>query len=180
MVELPGFTDMLATVLVQRNGRSSLVEPEENEVPRALVYSLTLLLATTGCGSRGEVVGAVDKTRSKLQAISGAYVAATVKANRAPEKIEDLLPFLGEESATEAQKRETFRSDSDGQEFVIVWGVDLRKIGMDGLSRDVILAYEKVGTRGQRYVLKPPADVYVLPEDIFQKSQFPKGHQPGS
>ena len=146
---------------------------------RALIYSLILLLPMCGCGQRS-VVGPVDKTRAKLQAISGAYRAATLKADRAPSEPDDLLPFLGDESTSEDQKREIFRSDNDGEEFVIAWGVDFRKQGADGLSRDVIFIYEKKGKRGQRYVLKLPADIFVIPDDVFQKSQFPKGNEPSS
>ena len=77
---------------------------------RALIFSVILLLPMCGCGQRS-VVGPVDQTRAKLQAISGAYRAATLKADQAPSKPDDLLPFLGDESTSEAQKRETFRSD---------------------------------------------------------------------
>ena len=144
---------------------------------RALICCVILLLPTCGCGS-SPIVGAVDKTRDKLQKISGAYLAATTKANRPPTSTADLLPFLGEESMSAEQKRMELRSDNDSEEFVIVWQVDLRKMGTDGLSRDVIMAYEKWGKGGQRYVLKPPADIFIIPDDVFQKSQFPKGHQP--
>ena len=146
---------------------------------RALVYCVILLLPMCGCGQRTAVYPA-DKTRAKLQAISGAYRAATLKADKAPSKADDLLPFLGDESTTEEQKRQMFRSDNDGEEFVIAWGVDFRKQGAGGLSRDVIFIYEKKGKSGQRYVLKLPADIFVIPDDVFQKSQFPKGYQPSS
>lgn len=146
---------------------------------RALIGCVILLFAMCGCSPR-TIVGKVDKTRMRLQAIGGAYLRATLKANKAPTKADDLLEYLGEESTPEAEKRETFRSDNDGEEFVIVWGVDLRKTGTARLSRDTIIAYEKRGKGSQRYVLKPPADASIIPEDIFQKSQFPEGHKPGS
>jgi hypothetical protein len=137
-----------------------------------------LLLLLCGCGTRTSGGGPVDQTRSKLQAISGAYLAATMKTKTAPKKVEDLLPFLGDSSAADDVKRAMIRSDNDGEEFVIVLGVDLRKLGTNGLSRDVILAYEKRGTKGQRYVLKPPVDVFVIPDDLFQKSKFANDHRP--
>lgn len=144
---------------------------------RGLIFSVILLLPICGCGSGPKVIP-IDTTWSRLQAIGGAYLAATLKANRAPSKPDELLPFLGNATTPEEQKRETFRSDHDGEEFVIVWGVDLRKLGQDGQSRDVILIYEKRGKSGQRYVLKPRADIYIIPDEVFQKSQFPKGHRP--
>lgn len=146
---------------------------------RALICSLILLFPMCGCGQRS-IVGPVDKTRAKLQALSGAYRAATLKADQAPSKPDDLLPFLGDESTSEEQKRETFRSDNDGEEFVIAWGVDFRKLVVDIASRDLIFVYEKRGKNGQRYVLKLPTDVFVIPDDVFQKSQFLKGIEPGS
>lgn len=141
---------------------------------------LFLLSALLGCGSSEPIVGKIDKTRWKLQAISGAYLAATTKAGQVPQNPEDLFDFFGEESTSEEKSREKFRSDNDGEEFVIIWGVDLRKTGTSDLPRDAIFAYEERGKGGQRYVLKPPADVLIVPEDVFQKSQFPNGHKPGS
>ena len=102
-----------------------------------------------------------------------------MKAKAAPTKAEDLLPFLGDSSASDEVKRAMTRSDNDGEEFVIVWGVDLRKLGKNGLSRDVIFAYEKRGKGGQRYVLKPPVDIFVIPDDVFKSSKFANDHQPG-
>ncbi|GDY08316.1 hypothetical protein LBMAG52_18020 [Planctomycetia bacterium] len=145
---------------------------------RSLIGDVLLLLVICGCGSNAPTVFPVDKTRAKLQAISGAYMAATTQANRAPAKPIELLPFLGDASVTEEQKREKLRSDNDGEEFVIAWGVDFRKQAEDIHSRDVIFAYEKRGKGGQRYVLKLPTDIFVIPDDVFQKSQFSKGYEP--
>lgn len=147
---------------------------------QSLIVCAALHLAMCGCGPSGPIVDKVDKTRLRLQQISGAYLAATMKANRVPTKPDDLLPFLGDASASEEAKRETFRSDHDGEEFVIVWGVDLRNTGTNDLPRDVIFAYEKKGKGGKRYVLKTPTEVFTIPDDLFQKSTFPKGHQQGS
>ena len=139
-----------------------------------------VLFVICGCGPSGPVIGQVDPTRAKLQQISGAYLAATMKSNSAPTKPEDLLPFLGDTSTPEEEKREIFRSDNDGEDFEIVWGIDLRNIGTDELPREVIYAYEKKGKNGKRYVLKAPTDTFIIPNDLFQKSLFPKGYQPGS
>ena len=147
---------------------------------RFLIGGVLLLMSMCGCGPSAPIVGEVDPTREKLQHISSAYLKATLKTNRAPAKSDDLLPFLGEESTSVEKKRETFRSDHDGEEFVIVWGVDLRQAGTDELSRDVIFVYEKKGKGGKRYVLKPPTDIFIIPDDLFQKSSFPKGHQRSS
>ena len=146
---------------------------------RALIYQFIWFLAACGREQEPQVFP-VDKTRAKLQAISGAYLAATLKADHAPTKPEELFPFLGDASASEEQKRELLRSDNDGEEFVIAWGVDFRKQGADGLSRDAIFAYEKRGKNGRRYVLRLPTDILIIPEDLFQKPEFPKGHEPSS
>ena len=145
-----------------------------------VIGCVVLLWAMCGCGPSAPVIGQVDKTREKLQLISGAYLTATAKANRVPSKPEDLFPYLGDESTSEEKKREIFRSDNDGEDFVIAWGVDLRKTGTDELPRDAIFAYEKKGKGGKRYVLKPPTDIFVISEDFFQKSSFPKSHKPSS
>lgn len=137
-----------------------------------------LISAMCGCGKHQSDEGSVDKTRAKLQAISGAYMTVTIKTNRAPTKPDDLLPFLGDESTSEEQKRAKLRSDNDGEDFVIAWGIDFRKQREDILLRDVIFAYEKRGKGGQRYVLKLPTDIFIIPDDVFQKSQFPEGYQP--
>ncbi len=145
---------------------------------QTLFYCVMLISAMCGCGKQQSDEGSVDKTRAKLQAISGAYMTATMKTERAPAKPDDLLPFLGDATTSEEQKRAKLRSDNDGEDFVIAWGVDFRKQRESGLLRDAIFAYEKRGKGGQRYVLKLPTDIFIIPDDVFQKSQFHEGYQP--
>lgn len=138
--------------------------------PTLSLLALALFLfAGLGC-SRGPVVGKVSKSYENLKAIGDAYLQATMKNNRPPQKKEDLLPYLKHYPAPE----EIFKSSEDGEEYVILWNVDFRKV--NGMP---ILAYEKTGSRGQRYVLQL-RDVTLLPEDEFRKAPFPPGHQPPS
>jgi hypothetical protein len=72
-----------------------------------------------------------------LNKIRAAYGQAQTKLGRAPEKLDDLKPYLEGDADALAEKYE------------IVWGVDYRKMAMP----PPVLAYEKTAVNGQRYVV---------------------------
>ena len=63
-------------------------------------------------------------------------------------------------------------SPRDKQPFVIVYGADKTT------PADAILAYEKVGAEGTRWVVTMSQDIKEMPNDEFKKATFPKGHEP--
>lgn len=138
---------------------------------------LSLGFAAAGCGSSRPIAGGVDVSRQNLQKIGAAYVKATTQLKRPPEKSDDLLPFLTSDTRP-GDPLSVLRSPNDGENYVIVWGVDVRKLVMNRNKTRVIIAYEKWGKEGVRYVLKAPNHVVALSEEQFTKASFPPGHRP--
>jgi hypothetical protein len=117
----------------------------------------------------------VDVSRQNLQKIGIAYARATTQLNRPPKDVNDLLPSLKEQGDTP----EILHSPDDGEDYVILWGVDFRHPSAAG-DASVVLAYEKTGKGGRRHVLQLPAQVRLLTNDELQKAPFPAGHRPPS
>jgi hypothetical protein len=139
-----------------------------------------LCLALAGCGSSAKpVVGRVDDSRQNLQKIGIAYSQAAQKLNRPPRNVDELMPFL-QEGLGPVKARDVLRSPNDGQEYVIVWGVDFGQLALTRGDPYVVFAYERTGKGGKRQVLKPPVEVLLMTDSEFQKAPFPPGHQPPS
>lgn len=108
---------------------------------RALV--LVLLIGSSGCGRSPEVI--VDPTTDRLGKILQMYSQATREAEKPPRSIADLKAI--------AKKREygdeVFKSENDGEPFVIVWGIDIR----NPHPTPPVIAHEKVGRAGKKWVV---------------------------
>jgi hypothetical protein len=76
---------------------------------------------------------------------------------------------------------DVFHSPRDGEMYVILWGVkaaDLqRSSNADPAQRFPVLAYEKRGTDGQRYVLQMPPQVTLMSDEELKKARFPAPHK---
>jgi hypothetical protein len=101
--------------------------------------------------------------------ISLAYVKATDTLDRAPESLQDIMPYLKE---LEADPNTILISPDDGEPYVIIWGVDYRAPG-----NQPVIAYEKTGKDGKRYVCQINLVVH-LNEAEFKKAPFPPGRGP--
>jgi hypothetical protein len=154
--------------------------------PRAFVFAnvgpvvrcvagLWLSLAVAGCSGAGGP-GNVDVARQNLQKIGTAYARATTTLNRPPKDVNDLVASLKEQGDTP----EILRSPNDGEDYVILWGYDFRHPTPTPGGAQVVLAYEKSGKGGRRYVLQLPSQVTVMTSDELQKAPFPPGHRPPS
>jgi hypothetical protein len=140
-----------------------------------LLVALVPLLA--GCGPAKPVVFPENKFEQNLQRIGAAYTQATVKLGRPPSGPEELTEFL--QVAGGPTAAELLRSPHDGEDYVIVWNVDFRQLAMTGGNvNDIVLAYEKKGKNGARYVMKPPSYVVQMKDLEFKSAKFPPGHQP--
>ena len=64
---------------------------------------------------------------------------------------------------------------TDGQPLVVCWGVDLSKRPAWAKTTPV-LAYEKQGADGNRYVLTVVRSVELLSDKDFRTASFPPGH----
>jgi hypothetical protein len=124
-----------------------------------------------GCGS-GTVEKKRDPSVSNLKAISQAYIDATMKLDRPPRNLEELAQYLKKFG----EPAEIVRSPHDGQDYTILFGVDYRSARDQG-NAFVVLAYEKEGTGGLRYV-SGFRKIKRMTADEFRGALFPPGHTP--
>jgi hypothetical protein len=138
-----------------------------------------VMILLGGCGSGGlpsrpEPVPVL----SQLWAITRAYTDAIGGNERPPANKEELLPYLKsykdrQQPGTEAD----LRSERDGQEFVIHWGVDLRQEDLHGdPAKMLVLAYEKTGKDGKRFVSQI-RDVREVTDEELRQLPFPEGYK---
>ena len=132
------------------------------------VAYLGLLFLPAGCGG-GTTLGTANKTYDRLAWIGEAYMKATDELDHAPASVEDLRPYLSKRGDV----AEILRSDNDGQDFVILWGVDYRTY-VNEQKRYPVTAYEKNGKGGLRYVLQMRV-VSPMTNDTLAKMDFPPG-----
>lgn len=109
----------------------------------------------------------------QLREISSAYVKATDSLGKPPANRAELLQYMGSEAQTDADA--AFKSSNDGQEYVILWGVDYRPIVANGAAPPVMV-YEKIGKNGKRFVARF-RNVMQMTDEEFQKAPFPPGHE---
>ncbi len=128
-------------------------------------------LMFVGCGESEPVAVAIPQTYNNMKTLGAAYIQATQKNNRPPQKLEDLRPFVHPSINLE----QIAHSENDNQDFVIVWGVDFRTAGQQGGMPIVI--YERTGLNGERYVCQFN-DVQIFNEEQFKAAKFPDGHTP--
>ena len=127
-------------------------------------------VAVVGCGPSRPTVERTP-TRVNLERLGAAYSRASQALHRPPVNQEELLPFLKQQGNPE----EILRSTNDGQDFVIVWGVD--SVTFKGKGNEVpVIAYEKSGKDGIRHVLRAPHEIFLLSEAELRAATFPAGY----
>jgi len=141
------------------------------------VLPLASLVPMAGCGSSAPVVAKEDTSRQNLQRIGVAYSQATAKLNRPPRNMKELIATF-DEGPDQVPAAEIIKSPNDGEEYVVVWNVDFPELAKARGNVDVVIAYERRGKDGKRYVLKPPAHVLVMTDEEFKSASFPPGYQP--
>jgi hypothetical protein len=138
-------------------------------VCRFVPYGM-VCLTLIGCG-QSTTVGQPNIAYDRLFWIGQAYTKATDELNRGPANRNELIPYLQERG----DPSDIFRSDRDNEDFVILWNVDYREYLQNQRQRPVI-AYEKTGNKGFRYVLQVRV-ISRLNDEDFKKAPFPDGHQ---
>ena len=128
------------------------------------------VIPVPGCSGSAERTKAQGEVGENLSTLAKAYLAATEKNGRAPSGPEELKPFLPPNADQEA----VFRSARDGQPFEILWGADPRT-GMD--LKPLVIAYEKDGSGGNRFVYTAMGVMQMADED-FAQANFPAGRKP--
>jgi len=129
------------------------------------------LLAISGC-SRGSSEQTLTPVEDRLVKIASAYNHATIQLQRAPKEMSEIRPYL----TTDGD--DVTRSPIDGEEFVILWGVEYNKLPPKREDPFTVAAYEKRGAGGKRYVLRVPTQVLPMTDEELARAVFPPGYQP--
>jgi hypothetical protein len=141
---------------------------------RALGTGL-LFFTVVGCSSKHTNQQPLSETEERLYTIGKAYIQASAQLNRGPKTISEIKSFLPADAPGDL-----LRSPNDGEEFVILWGVDFNKLPPVDADPFYIGAYEKTGKSGKRYVLRFPIGVVSMTDEEFKAAKFPPGHKPPS
>lgn len=111
-----------------------------------------------------------NKAADNLRKISQAYDIAMYKNRHPPQDAEELKPFLKEVSQQEDPDA-ILVSPNDHQPYEIVWGVNLDK----ATEINAILAHEKQGIDGQRFVITVARITKQVSDADFKSASFAKG-----
>jgi len=129
------------------------------------LFLLTFFLI--GCGGGKIEPLATDPTVIALDKIGSAYIRGTP----APKTKADLLAIF----KLCSHPKELLISPSDGQEFIIVYDVELKGLKVSGAQLPVV-AFEKSGKDGKRYVLRGMNTIVQLTDEQLKSSVFPAGY----
>jgi hypothetical protein len=143
-------------------------------VIRSLAHVIALLTVILCAGCSAPPEAEISGPRKSLRAINTAYIRATDKLDRGPANLKELLPYVKQQGDPD----QLLRSTDDNEAFVIIWGVDYRKYAAEKKKAPVI-AYEKTGQGGKRYVLRGRAVLHMTDEE-FRQAPFPPGHKPAT
>jgi hypothetical protein len=150
---------------------------------KKIAVGLVVVFSGAGCSKSK----APDRpmAAAQLSAIGRAYFEATEEMGHPPRNKEELMKYIKmtkknpdnpEESVT-VDAAEVLRSTNDNEDFVILWDVDVTKFDLSGRPSALpVLAYEKNGKDGKRYVLQIRHPSHVTDEKL-ESLPFPPGHK---
>ena len=144
------------------------------------VVGLLACMCGLGCGSSHKVPPA-NPSAKNLDDILWAYARATTALGYGPRNKDELAPFFKVEPDPDEPDRpvrsvdvaNVYRSPNDDQDYVIDWGFDIRELDRNPKYWPVI-AYEKSGQNGKRYVIQGRYVRLVTDEDLADLP-FPEG-----
>lgn len=132
------------------------------------ILLLLSIFGFIGCGGEKIEPLTTDPTVIALDKIGGAYIRGTPP----PKTKADLLAIFKLSSFP----KELLISPNDGQEFIIVYDVELKGLKVSGAQLPVV-AFEKSGKDGKRYALRGMNTVVQLTEAQLKSSVFPDGYK---
>lgn len=134
-----------------------------------IFMSILPIVMLVGCGS-GDKPSSIttDPTIIALDKLGGAYIRGTPP----PKTKAELLAIF--KSCN--HPKELLISPSDGQEFIIVYSVELKGLKVTGAQLPIV-AFEKTGKDGKRYALRGMNTVVQLSEAELKSSVFPEGYK---
>ena len=142
-----------------------------------LLASSSLAAAVCSCSSVVVVDKPLEPAQERLMKIHVAYMRFSADQKRPPQNVDELKPFLAELGNAD----DILRSPRDGQPFVVCWGVDMTQPPASAAKSMPVVAYEKQGVNGRRYVLTAPfRKVEVLSDQEFRQASFPRDTAPVS
>ncbi|MEY4788084.1 MAG: hypothetical protein RLZ61_302 [Planctomycetota bacterium] len=134
-----------------------------------IFMSILPIVMLAGCGSEDKPSTiTTDPTIIALDKLGGAYIRGTPP----PKTKAELLAIF--KSCN--HPKELLISPSDGQEFIIVYGVELKGLKVTGAQLPIV-AFEKTGKDGKRYALRGMNTVVQLTEAELKSSVFPEGYK---
>ena len=135
----------------------------------ALLIPLFLIFMLLGCGGQEKPSTiTTDPTVIALDKLGSAYIRGTPP----PKTKAELLSIL--KSCN--HPKGLLISPSDGQEFIIVYSVELKGLKVTGAQLPIV-AFEKTGKDGKRYALRGMNTVVQLTEAELKSSVFPDGYK---
>jgi hypothetical protein len=139
-------------------------------ITKALFAALSAAVVV-GCANKAVDVS-VSPTEERLYTFGKAYIQASGQLGRGPKSLAEVKPFLPPDAPADL-----LRSPGDGEEFVVLWGVDFNKLP-PGPDPFYVGAYEKIGSGGKRYVLRFPIGVVSMTDAELHSAVFPLGFKP--
>lgn len=137
---------------------------------RAMAVGFSIAFAI-GCSGK-PADRKLSETEDRLYTFGKAYIQASAVLKRGPKEFSEIKSYLPANAPSDL-----LRSPNDGEEFVILWGVDFNKLPV-GSDPYYIGAYEKNGKNGKRYVLRFPIGVLSMTDAELKSAGFPPGHKP--
>jgi len=142
-----------------------------SEYQQPVFASLLLLLFAFAAGCRKSDSGVPPPTDpGMLRGIITTYRVATRDLGRPPQNMDELKAVLAPVSKDPLKY---LRSNRDGEEFAVVWGLNL-----DKAPPDTIVAYERKGVDGRRMAVTIAGDIREVSAEEFAELRFPKDYQP--
>lgn len=147
------------------------------------IFSPLALVAGIMAGCSSPAPPKANPAEENLRKIASAYGQAASARKKAPTELNQLLPYLKEHGDPD----EILRSTNDHEPFVIVWGVNTSNTfanpqgktpALNNSGPPPVLAYEKRGVAGVRYVVTTIGSVAHLTDGEFRAAPFPNGHKP--
>jgi hypothetical protein len=126
-------------------------------------------LVLTGCGRR---VSTRNAAEDRLYRIGKAYIQSCYRLERGPENFNEIRPNIEGEVPDDL-----LVSPSDGENFVILWGIDFSQLPSPAKDPFIVGGYEKKGVGGWRYVLRFPLQTSKMTDEAFRAANFPPGHK---
>jgi len=132
-------------------------------------------LLVAGCFSGSK--SSEDETTTDFRHIVRAYDLVLAEKRRPPRDLAEIEKVLTELHAANLNPpaKDVLTSSRDNEPYVVIMGANL-----GATKSSEILAYEKRGAEGKRYVLMMSYDVEQLSDKEFAQATFAMGHKPSA